>query len=39
MELCKVWEHLVKLLEMLKNNRINANKIINLLFTDAKSIA
>lgn len=39
MELYKVWEHVKELLEMLESNGINSNKIFNLSFTDAKSIA
>lgn len=39
MELYKVREHIDTLLEMFGNNRINAIKNFNLLFTDAKSIA
>lgn len=36
-ELYKVREHVQKLLEMLESNRINANEIFDLLFTNEKS--
>lgn len=34
-----IQEYVKELLEMLESNRINSNKIFDLLFTDAKSIA